>query len=952
MELALSDSHIEPLESSESFRHSSSAGSTSLCDGSMIERHQVSAPSHKRVNFSLPLGGASKFEKERSSNIKNKQADIAASQDNLQLDDNKTIPFLGLGERKKSNQFRELEHPVVVPHLFSRADFQRWKDAKPDNPEVFAAVNAGPSQRSTKSGALTGMEVLVGQCTQTGPDVDEEDLTVASPVKFEPVEKKKWYYNAHPLEYLPEDDEEVKGDGAQAGENGEMVFVGDDNDDCGGLEIKGRAALWTVPDDDYSHTSKTFSFHSSGTTWYHPALPPGWDMKISDDGRPLYIHPEGGSTIYCPVPLPVKTRSTRPSTAASRNEDVSCPNSKSSLVCKETTNATVKSNTANTGDLRIPSGHNLHEQENGNKYRYTSKAVFPDGGHPMGSPSPSKTNVQPKRSEGHDVLEMRNCKVKQMQSDRTNDESTLRTPPVGARERPEGLRLPTRQYVAGLKWKHNDILQSPSSSTKRERPEGLKLPEKPYHGSDQSDNNLTKSPLSSTIRERPEGLKLPSSLQRQPKFDSTFGSGGSSTGGDTLNLLKSNLSQVRSFEDMELVSSDSESFLTSRGSSVSAEHLSSENRICVANMCATEIQRKVAASKDGTTKSPDLEMTVVQRKSINCNNPTAEASENSCNIPARLPWEQESPENFSYGDQDDDNGLSIGKSPSSEESTCLEGKLVVSSKKSALGASPHRSPTRHNGLQENGKAAGLSPARRCMLGSDREEEKGNLVDLQLESTSSASTESDGMSKASSQNPGESPGKAKMNSWPKTGDPRGVGDEEESLIRNEWTPLEEIHVTAIAHAKSNKQSIPAITSQSLHEPHHYEFSPGLPSVNLDESAFPLDDDDDDDSNEQGGNTSTCIGGGASKVAPSLQNVVKEKSRFRLESMDTADTSLATFLMDSPGGKSSSASSRRTLRQHSLEIVPSFPLKGSYDYHFRAHGRFEEATGTSKKQRKGC
>ena len=952
MELASSDSRSQPLGRSTKPHYSASAGFASLCDGSMIERHKVSAPSRKRAILSLspPLGGASKFEKKRSSFIENKQAGIAACQDYLPLDDNKTIPFLGLAGWKKYYKSPELEHSAVVPHLFSRADIQRWKDAKPDNPEVFVAVNAGSIRQSTKLGALTGMEVLVEHRTQTGPDIDDEELTVASPVKVGPFEKKR-YYNVHPLEYLPEDDEEDTGDEeAQAEANGDTVSVGDDNDDREGIEIKRRAALWTVPDDDYSHTSKTFSFHSSGTTWYHPALPPGWDMKISDDGRPLYIHPEGGSTIYCPVPLPVKTRSrpTRPLAAGSRKEDFSHPNSKRSMVCKKNTNATGKSNTANNENLLIPSGRNVHNQQNGIKNRYTSKAVFPNGEHPTEPPLPSKMTVQAKRSEGADVPEMRNREVKQMQSDSNDDEDTLKTPLFGAKERPEGLKLPSRQYLAGLQNKNNGILQSPTSSTKAVRPEGLNLPKKPYHGDHQSDDILLKSPLSSTLRERPECLKLPSSLQRQPTFDSAFGSGGS-TGGDTLTLLKSNLDQVRSFEDMELVSSDAESFLISRSSSVCAESNSSEKRTFVGNMCAAEFQGKVATSKDDTTESLDLlEMktkTLPQRKRIICNNITAKASENSRDVLAKLPEEQESPENFGCGEEGNDNDLSAGKSSSPKENSCLEGKLVNISKKSGLlDGSPYRSP-RRNDLQEGGKAAGLSPGRR-MLYSDGEKEKGSIVGRQLRSTSSDITVSDGMSKASSKKTGESPDKAAMNSWPATGDTRGVGDKEESLTKN----VEHIYVTAIAHAGSNKQSSPAITSRSLQAPLHAEFSPGLPSVNLDESAFPLDDDDDD--NEEGDDTRTCIGDGAPKVSPSSQERVKQKSRARFESVDTADTSLATFLMDSPGSSSSSVSSRRRLRQHSLESVPSFPWKGSYDYHFRAHGRFEETTKTSKKRMKGC
>ena len=52
------------------------------------------------------------------------------------------------------------------------------------------------------------------------------------------------------------------------------------------------------------HTSSPFFFDIGGKKYGHPTLPPGWTMRISrGESRPVYSHPDHGSTWHCPIKL-------------------------------------------------------------------------------------------------------------------------------------------------------------------------------------------------------------------------------------------------------------------------------------------------------------------------------------------------------------------------------------------------------------------------------------------------------------------------------------------------------------------------------------------------------------------------------------------------------------------------------------------------------------------------
>ncbi len=52
------------------------------------------------------------------------------------------------------------------------------------------------------------------------------------------------------------------------------------------------------------HSSSPFFFVVGGKKYGHPALPPGWAMRISrGENRPVYSHPDHGRTWHCPIKL-------------------------------------------------------------------------------------------------------------------------------------------------------------------------------------------------------------------------------------------------------------------------------------------------------------------------------------------------------------------------------------------------------------------------------------------------------------------------------------------------------------------------------------------------------------------------------------------------------------------------------------------------------------------------
>jgi hypothetical protein len=57
---------------------------------------------------------------------------------------------------------------------------------------------------------------------------------------------------------------------------------------------------WSI----HGHRSSPFFFEIGGKKYGHPALPPGWTMRISSgENLPVYTHPDHGRTWHCPIKL-------------------------------------------------------------------------------------------------------------------------------------------------------------------------------------------------------------------------------------------------------------------------------------------------------------------------------------------------------------------------------------------------------------------------------------------------------------------------------------------------------------------------------------------------------------------------------------------------------------------------------------------------------------------------
>jgi hypothetical protein len=72
-------------------------------------------------------------------------------------------------------------------------------------------------------------------------------------------------------------------------------------------ESDSSVEVWSIDDESASVPIK---FVVDRKRYWHPPLPPGWEIKVSKSRkRPFYVHPDFGATWYCPVVLPAKEES-------------------------------------------------------------------------------------------------------------------------------------------------------------------------------------------------------------------------------------------------------------------------------------------------------------------------------------------------------------------------------------------------------------------------------------------------------------------------------------------------------------------------------------------------------------------------------------------------------------------------------------------------------------------
>ena len=569
-------------------------------------------------------------------------------------------------------------------------------------------------------------------------------------------------------------------------------------------------------------------------------------------------------------------------------------------------------------DLSIPAKHSERYQGPADKNDFL-KGELPLESI-LDSPSSSELNAHTQLYENFDAPQLQSFECTRMQLEDDIDDDMLESSKSGAKERSEGFKLPTRYRFGGLQKMCYDMLESPS---------------------------LLKSPSSATGIVHPKGLEPPSSRQGRSTFDSLNKYGARSTEINASMHMQANIDHDRVLEDMELVSSDSENELFSRSSGVSAENQTLEKLAFTTKMSQTDSQGNVASSMDCPTKTLDY------RRSSDA----APSREGSSYAKAKKGFEkspvetQGSPE--LVGNLDQNNFFSHCDSSSPKDKGCTEQASVTCIENFvSRNCRSYKSPTRYSVIYAEEAAAGLS-SRKCMEGLDREDRKDEAVQngadscIQFSDASESDGIPDGISKADSPNQTDDDvAKAVVSSQPKNEDARNSIDEETLQLEKEEAPREQIHVTVIANSEKKKHSSPPLVSRPLNDPLDDEISPGLPSVNLDESAFSLDNNDDCGDSVD---TSSSIGGGDSTVSPLSKEAAQKMSTAGLESVAMAVTSPAAFLLDSPA--SSSSSSHQPLLQHSLEIVPSFPGKGPYGYHFRVNGRFEEPMRIAKRRRTG-
>lgn len=262
--------------------------------------------------------------------------------------------------KKQDSTYSHLQQPPQRRVMFTKAKIQelRKHSYSPDDREVFETVNNGPPRPSQNLGPMTGL-TIGGRRMKRIDSLDDDEVTIDfdyhDPFAHEPKTKAtgiirgepKSRHSSHRVPSPPmgvSNQSKIPAPLQHSSPNQSfrcfvtesMFYQGSEPDSSSEdvlqetpLDRREKTAanrfahakskdmlccpeVWSLPDDEMSVTSKNFIFEIQGKKYYHPALPPGWNLKIDPShNRPFYHHPDYGFTYYCPVPLPVKPPQTK-----------------------------------------------------------------------------------------------------------------------------------------------------------------------------------------------------------------------------------------------------------------------------------------------------------------------------------------------------------------------------------------------------------------------------------------------------------------------------------------------------------------------------------------------------------------------------------------------------------------------------------------------------------------
>jgi len=220
------------------------------------------------------------------------------------------------------------------PIMFSNWDIKQLITGEPDNVEVFNAMLAsGPPRNSTRD-KVPLPEIAFGRsASKDDNSIEDEELTIdgfgenpfqASSTKREydmTVEEEDCDTTRNPKKICRTQRPSVAPSITDSPQN---CFFSS-SAIC--FETKGFVQdcfpqVWSMPEDDASSTNTNtntntyfntnFVFYMDGVSYLHPGLPPGWSLGVDTSGpkpTPYYYHPHEGVTYFCPVVLPITSRS-------------------------------------------------------------------------------------------------------------------------------------------------------------------------------------------------------------------------------------------------------------------------------------------------------------------------------------------------------------------------------------------------------------------------------------------------------------------------------------------------------------------------------------------------------------------------------------------------------------------------------------------------------------------
>ena len=364
---------------------------------------------------------SSKIDTDGAHNPSIKDAKTSSGKFHLQEDDGTTQKYKSTERStgKDYHRFRQLDSTLSVPVLSANhtstqkktrflddEHHNRARESRPDNNDFFQKMmNSETPVTAKRNNELLGS--TVGADGHFVLHDDDSDITSLSRASKTPKRKLFPYPSS-----IKKKDDVNSGDETTPPLIDNLLFLDHHEDNRalnGGKDIDEESIeAWSVD----GNTTLPFEFTVDGKNYAHPALPPGWKMRLSKtQKKPVYIHPDHGRTWYCPVVLPhhsmnmVYARSSLRS-MDNAEEDVVARQTRTHNKASATPPSPPSSTVSNKESYHVERRLNRTKEASARKKRMTSISVLETVHNPHVRPANQRaTTVKSKKKTPPSVLE-------------------------------------------------------------------------------------------------------------------------------------------------------------------------------------------------------------------------------------------------------------------------------------------------------------------------------------------------------------------------------------------------------------------------------------------------------------------------------------------------------------------------------------------------------------------